>query len=192
MILLIDNYDSFTYNLFQAFIIAGADVKVVRNDKITLDEIRAIDNLTGIVLSPGPGHPNKAGICIDVIRELGKNIPVFGVCLGHQAIGAAFGGTVDLADKVLHGKPSDIYHQNSMLFQNMASPFTAARYHSLVVKNNNLPDVLSIDATDSEDNIMALSHKEYPIFGVQFHPESILTPDGQQIVNNFVEFCKNY
>lgn len=192
MILLIDNYDSFTYNLFQAFIITGVEVEVVRNDKITIDEIKKIPNLQGIVLSPGPGHPTQSGICLDIIRELGMSIPVFGVCLGHQAIGHVFGGTVDLADKVLHGKPSDINHKNSALFQNMSTPFTAARYHSLVVKQEGFPDVLNIDATDNEGNIMALSHKEFPIFGVQFHPESILTPDGQKIVDNFVEFCKNY
>lgn len=189
MILLIDNYDSFTYNLFQAFVIAGAEVEVIRNDKITIDEIRKLNNLEGIVLSPGPGHPSEAGICIQVIQELGKEIPIFGVCLGHQAIGAAFGGTVDLADKVLHGKPSLIFHHRGMLFNQVHLPFTAARYHSLVVKKYDLPNVLSVEAEDAEGNIMALAHREYPIFGVQFHPESILTPEGQQIVNNFVNFC---
>jgi anthranilate synthase/aminodeoxychorismate synthase-like glutamine amidotransferase len=189
MILLIDNYDSFTYNLYQALVIAGADVEVVRNDKITIEEITSLKNLQGIVLSPGPGHPTDAGICIDVIKNIGKNLPIFGVCLGHQAIGAAFGGTVDLADKVLHGKPSLIFHNRGMLFKKMHLPFTAARYHSLVVKKYDLPNVLSVEAEDADGNIMALSHREYPIFGVQFHPESILTPEGQQIVNNFVEFC---
>lgn len=192
MILLIDNYDSFTYNLYQAFVIAGADVEVVRNDKITLDEIRNLPNLEGIVLSPGPGHPHQAGICIDVIRNFGSSVPIFGVCLGHQAIGAAFGGTVDLADRVLHGKPSLIFHNRGVLFKQVHLPFTAARYHSLVVKKFDLPNVLSVEAEDAEGNIMALAHREYPIFGVQFHPESILTPEGQQIVNNFVNFCHQY
>lgn len=192
MILLIDNYDSFTYNLYQAFIITGAEVTVVRNDKISIDDIRKLDNLEGIVLSPGPGHPTEAGVCIDIIRELGNSVPIFGVCLGHQAIGAAFGGTVDLADKVLHGKPSLIFHNRGVLFKQVHLPFTAARYHSLVVKKFDLPNVLSIEAEDAEGNIMALSHREYPIFGVQFHPESILTPEGQQIINNFVNFCQNY
>lgn len=192
MILLIDNYDSFTYNLYQAFVIAGAEVEVVRNDKITLSEIQNLSNLEGIVLSPGPGHPHQAGICIDVIKNFGSHVPIFGVCLGHQAIGAAFGGTVDLADRVLHGKPSLIFHNRGVLFKQVHLPFTAARYHSLVVKKFDLPTVLSVEAEDAEGNIMALAHREYPIFGVQFHPESILTPEGQQIVNNFVEYCKSY
>lgn len=192
MILLIDNYDSFTYNLYQAFVIAGAEVEVVRNDKITLSEIQNLSNLEGIVLSPGPGHPHQAGICIDVIKNFGSHVPIFGVCLGHQAIGAAFGGTVDLADRVLHGKPSLIFHNRGVLFKQVHLPFTAARYHSLVVKKFDLPTVLSVEAEDAEGNIMALAHREYPIFGVQFHPESILTPEGQQIVNNFVEYCTSY
>lgn len=192
MILLIDNYDSFTYNLYQAFVVAGAEVEVVRNDKITLSEIQNLSNLEGVVLSPGPGHPHQAGICIDVIKTFGSHVPIFGVCLGHQAIGAAFGGTVDLADRVLHGKPSLIFHNRGVLFKQVHLPFTAARYHSLVVKKFDLPTVLSVEAEDAEGNIMALAHREYPIFGVQFHPESILTPEGQQIVNNFVEYCKSY
>lgn len=189
MILLIDNYDSFTYNLYQGFVIAGADVKVVRNDAISIKEIEELKNLQGIVLSPGPGHPTDAGICIEVIQKLGHKIPIFGVCLGHQAIGAAFGGTVDLADKVMHGKSSLIFHNRNKLFSRVHLPFQAARYHSLVVKKNDLPTVLSVEAEDVDGNIMALSHREYSIYGVQFHPESILTPEGQQIINNFVEIC---
>jgi anthranilate synthase component 2 len=189
MILLIDNYDSFTYNLYQGFVIAGADVKVVRNDAISIKEIEELKNLQGIILSPGPGHPTDAGICIEVIQKLGHKIPIFGVCLGHQAIGAAFGGTVDLADKVMHGKSSLIFHNRNKLFSRVHLPFQAARYHSLVVKKNDLPNVLSVEAEDVDGNIMALSHREYPIYGVQFHPESILTPEGQQIINNFVEIC---
>jgi len=189
MILLIDNYDSFTYNLYQGFVVAGAEVKVIRNDAITIDEIEKLDNLQGIILSPGPGHPADAGICIEVIQKLGHKIPVFGVCLGHQAIGAAFGGTVDLADSVMHGKSSLVFHNRNRLFAKVHLPFQAARYHSLVVKKNDLPSVLSIEAEDAEGNIMALSHREYPVYGVQFHPESILTPEGQQIINNFVEIC---
>lgn len=189
MILLIDNYDSFTYNLYQGFVIAGADVKVVRNDAISIKEIEELKNLQGIILSPGPGHPTDAGICIEVIQKLGHKIPVFGVCLGHQAIGAAFGGTVDLADKVMHGKSSLIFHNRNKLFAKVHLPFQAARYHSLVVKKNDLPTVLSVEAEDVDGNIMALSHREYPMYGVQFHPESILTPEGQQIINNFVEIC---
>ncbi len=189
MILLIDNYDSFTYNLYQGFVIAGADVKVVRNDAISIKEIEELKKLQGIILSPGPGHPTDAGICIEVIQKLGHKIPIFGVCLGHQAIGAAFSGTVDLADKVMHGKSSLIFHNRNKLFAKVHLPFQAARYHSLVVKKNDLPTVLSVEAEDVDGNIMALSHREYPIYGVQFHPESILTPEGQQIINNFVEIC---
>lgn len=189
MILLIDNYDSFTYNLYQALVIAGAEVQVVRNDVITLSEIEQLDNLQGIVLSPGPGHPKQAGICVELIQQLGHKYPIFGVCLGHQAMGVAFGGVVDLADQVMHGKPSLIFHNRGTLFKNVHLPFTAARYHSLVVKKNNFPNELKIEAEDSEGNIMALSHRQYPVYGVQFHPESILTPEGQQIVNNFVELC---
>jgi para-aminobenzoate synthetase component 2 len=191
MILLIDNYDSFTYNLYQTLILTGAAVKVIRNDKITIDEIKTLPNLAGIVLSPGPNHPRDAGICIDVLQQLADYVPIFGVCLGHQSIGVAFGGIVDLAPEILHGKPSQIYHQNSVLFKNMLTPFQAARYHSLIIKREQFPDVLKIDAVDKDDIIMAVSHKEYPIFGVQFHPESILTPDGQQIINNFVTYCKD-
>ena len=191
MILLIDNYDSFTYNLYQTLILTGAAVKVIRNDKITIDEIKTLPNLAGIVLSPGPKHPRDAGICIDVLQQLADYVPIFGVCLGHQSIGVAFGGIVDLAPEILHGKPSQIYHQNSVLFKNMLTPFQAARYHSLIIKREQFPDVLKIDAVDKDDIIMAVSHKEYPIFGVQFHPESILTPDGQQIINNFVTYCKD-
>lgn len=189
MILLIDNYDSFTYNLYQALVIAGAEVCVIRNDEITVDEVKKMDNLTGIVLSPGPGHPTQSGICIELIRQVGINLPLFGVCLGHQAIGAAFGGTVDLADQVMHGKPSLIFHNRGKLFQQVHLPFTAARYHSLMVKKNNFPVELKIEAEDADGNIMALSHRQYPIYGVQFHPESILTPEGQQIIKNFVELC---
>lgn len=189
MILLIDNYDSFTYNLYQALVVAGAEVQVVRNDAITTSKIEQLDNLQGIVLSPGPGHPKQAGICVEVIQQLGHKYPIFGVCLGHQAMGVAFGGVVDLADQVMHGKPSLIFHNRGALFKNVHLPFTAARYHSLVVKKNSFPNELKIEAEDSEGNIMALSHRQYPIYGVQFHPESILTPEGQQIVNNFVELC---
>ena len=153
MILLIDNYDSFTYNLYQGFVIAGADVKVVRNDAISIKEIEELKTLQGIVLSPGPGHPTDAGICIEVIQKLGYKTPIFGVCLGHQAIGAAFGGTVDLADKVMHGKSSLIFHNRNKLFSRVHLPFHAARYHSLVVKKNDLPTVLLVEAEDVDGNM---------------------------------------
>ncbi len=191
MILLIDNYDSFTYNLYQAIVLTGSQVKVVRNDKITINEIKQIKELTGIVLSPGPKHPRDAGICIEILQQLAGYVPIFGVCLGHQSIGVAFGGIVDLATEVLHGKPSMIFHKDSLLFKGMGMPFQAARYHSLTIKYEQFPECLQIDAVDKDDNIMSVSHKQYPIFGVQFHPESILTPEGQKIVDNFVKFCSS-
>ncbi|MEN9946027.1 MAG: hypothetical protein RLZZ293_413 [Pseudomonadota bacterium] len=189
MILLIDNYDSFTYNLYQSLAMAGAKVLIVRNDKITIQAIEKLTNLTGIVLSPGPGHPNQAGICIEVIRQLGTKLPILGVCLGHQAIGVAFGGVVDLAPEVCHGKASIVNHQQSKLFYQVANNCAVARYHSLVICQENFPQELQIDASTNDGIIMAVSHRQLPIYGVQFHPESILTPDGQQIINNFVGIC---
>lgn len=191
MILLIDNYDSFTYNLFQVLSVLNEEIRVVRNDQITIEEIQAM-NVKGIVLSPGPGHPNQAGICIEIIQKLGPTTPILGVCLGHQAIGAAFGGTVDRAEEVLHGKESAIFHFRGPLFKGVSLPFKAGRYHSLIVEDTTLPLELKVDAEDSSGHIMALSHRTYPIFGVQFHPESILTPEGPKIMKNFVEFCKAY
>lgn len=192
MILLIDNYDSFTFNLYQALIMAGSEeVKVVRNDAMTCGAIATLPNLQGLVLSPGPGHPSQAGICIELIQQLGTKLPVLGVCLGHQAIGVAFGATVALAPEVMHGKASPIFHQRDQLFKQVHLPFSAARYHSLIIKKANFPAELQVTAEDANGNIMALSHRHYPIYGVQFHPESILTPEGQQIINNFVELCKN-
>ena len=188
MILLIDNYDSFTYNLYQALRISGATVKVVRNDALSVAAIAALADLDGIVLSPGPGHPSQAGICVSLIQQL-PNIPLLGVCLGHQALALAFNGSVDLAPEVMHGKASLIFHRRGKLFKNVHLPFQGARYHSLIVKPTDLPAVLQIEAEDGAGNIMALSHRHYPIYGVQFHPESILTPEGQQIINNFVELC---
>ncbi len=186
MILLIDNYDSFTYNLYQALCQLGVDVTVVRNDNITIDEILAM-SVSGIVLSPGPGRPEEAGICIDVIKKLGKHIPILGVCLGHQAIGAAFGAIVERAESILHGKESFVFHRRSPLFNGISLPFKAGRYHSLVVREKDFPDDLQVDAEDCHGEIMALSHHSYPIYGVQFHPESILTPEGNQILSNFIQ-----
>lgn len=188
MILIIDNYDSFTYNLYQAFATITQDVMVVRNDKITLDEIKDL-NPDGIVLSPGPGHPENSGICIDVIKTFGKEIPILGVCLGHQAIGIAFGGVVKRASLQLHGKQTKIFHNQTGLFKGIKSPFDAGRYHSLIIDRLSIPSSLAIDAQDIEGNIMAVSHKSYPIFGLQFHPESILTPDGIDILKNFIGIC---
>ena len=188
MILIIDNYDSFTYNLYQALAVITNNVKVVRNDAITINEIKKL-NPSGIILSPGPGRPENAGICIDVIKNLGTQIPIFGVCLGHQAIGLAFGGNVVRADNPLHGKDSLIYHKDGDMFKNVTQPFKAGRYHSLIVDKATMPNNLVIEAVDDSGSIMALRHNNYPIYGVQFHPESILTPEGGQILKNFVEKC---
>ncbi len=188
MILIIDNYDSFTYNLYQALAVLTSKVKVIRNDKISISEIKTLKP-TGIILSPGPGIPENSGICIEVIKKLGAKIPILGVCLGHQAIGVAFGGKVSRAPEVLHGKDSLIFHNRGKLFKQMHLPFKAARYHSLIVEKNNFPEDLIIEAEDNKGNIMALSHRKYPIYGVQFHPESILTPEGVQLLKNFLEFC---
>lgn len=188
MILLIDNYDSFTHNLYQAFAMLNEQVKIVRNDEITIEAIEKL-NLKGIVLSPGPGRPEDAGICIEVIQAFGSKIPIFGVCLGHQAIGVAFGASIVAAKEILHGKDSFIFHYRSPLFNGVSLPFKAGRYHSLIVEEHTLPSALKIEAEDAKGNIMALSHEKFPIFGVQFHPESIMTDEGQTLIKNFVNFC---
>lgn len=188
MILLIDNYDSFTFNLYQLISVLKEKVVVVRNDQITLEEIEEMD-LDGIVLSPGPGRPEDAGICIDIIQKLGDKIPILGVCLGHQAIASGCGGTIIQASRMLHGKDSLVFHYRSDLFRGVHLPFRAGRYHSLAVQASDLPASLTIDAEDEEGTIMALSHRQFPLYGVQFHPESILTPEGTQIVQNFIDIC---
>lgn len=186
MLLIIDNYDSFTYNLYQAFAELDPNVKVVKNDQITLEEIQKL-NPKGIVLSPGPGRPEESGVCLDVIRTLGGKIPIFGVCLGHQAIGIVFGAQVTFAPEVLHGKDCLIFHSRKNLFKGMPLPFKAGRYHSLLVEK--LPAELVVDAESPEGLVMGMHHKNMPIFGVQFHPESILTPEGKLIMKNFLEIC---
>ncbi|MBN8635272.1 MAG: aminodeoxychorismate/anthranilate synthase component II [Anaerolineae bacterium] len=186
MILVIDNYDSFTYNLVQYLGEMGADLRVVRNDQITLDEIRALDP-SHIVISPGPGDPDDAGISLDVIREFGATTPILGVCLGHQSIGQAYGGVVKRAGKLMHGKTSQIHHTDDVLFAGLPSPFEATRYHSLIVEENTLPDVLQVTAYADSGEIMAMRHKEFPVYGVQFHPESILTEGGKRLLKNFLE-----
>lgn len=185
MILLIDNYDSFTYNLYQYIGTFESDIKVVRNDKIEIDEIKKL-NPERIILSPGPKSPNEAGICIDVIHEFYQKIPILGVCLGHQCIGAAFGGTICYAKSILHGKQSVILHQGDSIFHGISSPLKIARYHSLAVSQENFPDCLSILAKTDDGEIMAIRHKEYPVVGLQFHPESIFTEHGKRLIENFV------
>ena len=184
MILVIDNYDSFTYNLVQYLGELGADLQVRRNDAVTLDEVEAM-NPSHIVISPGPGKPDDGGISLDVIRRFHEDTPILGVCLGHQCIGAAFGGRVDRAPRLMHGKTSPIYHDGTGIFQGVPSPFEATRYHSLIV-HEPLPDCLLMTASTAEGEMMALRHRTAPVIGVQFHPESILTEHGKHILHNFL------
>jgi anthranilate synthase component II len=184
-LLIIDNYDSFTYNVAQAFGKLGADVEVHRNDKISLDTIRAM-RPDRIVISPGPGTPEDGGVSMEVLKEISPEIPTLGVCLGHQCLGQVYGGEVIRAPRLMHGKTSDVYHQGHPLFEGVPNPFTATRYHSLIVQDPAPPD-LSVIAQTSDNEIMALRHKSLPIFGVQFHPESILTDYGPRIMQNFLE-----
>jgi anthranilate synthase/aminodeoxychorismate synthase-like glutamine amidotransferase len=186
MILVIDNDDSFTYNLVQQFGELGAEIEVVRNDQLTLEGIRRL-NPSHIVISPGPGTPDDGGISLDVIREFGPTTPVLGVCLGHQCIGQAFGGVVDRAPKLMHGKTSQIHHTDDPLFAGMSNPFTATRYHSLIVEQPTLPDSLEVIARAEDGQIMGVRHKQYPVVGVQFHPESILTVEGPKLLHNFLQ-----
>ena len=188
---MIDNYDSFTYNLVQYFGELGEDVRVFRNDKITLQDIEDL-NPARIVISPGPCTPNEAGISIDIIHHFQGKLPLLGVCLGHQCIGQAFGGRIVHAKEIMHGKTSEIYHNNTDVFHGLTLPFTATRYHSLVVELDTLPDTLEVTAwtkngEDGIDEIMGLRHKQLPIFGVQFHPESILTTSGHDLLKNFLD-----
>jgi anthranilate synthase/aminodeoxychorismate synthase-like glutamine amidotransferase len=187
MVLLIDNYDSFTYNLAQYFGELGAEVAVHRNDRITLEEIEALKP-SHLVISPGPGRPENAGISVDVLKTFGPRLPILGVCLGHQAMGYAFGGRVVNASVLMHGKTSDVEHDGKGVFRDIAQGFTAARYHSLVVSPEGLPDALEITArTIGDGTVMGLRHREYPMHGVQFHPESVLTGPGHQLLRNFLE-----
>ena len=191
MLLMIDNYDSFTYNLVQYLQSLGAEVKVVRNDAMTVDEIAKLAP-ERIVISPGPCTPNEAGVSLEVIRELGPNTPILGVCLGHQSIGQAYGGHVIRAGRIMHGKTSRIRHEGKGVFAGLPDAYEATRYHSLVVERSSLPDALEVTAwTENEDGsfeeIMGLRHREYPVEGVQFHPESILTEHGHALLKNFLE-----
>lgn len=184
MVLVIDNYDSFTYNLVQYLGELGEDVRVFRNDHITLEEIAALKP-DHIVISPGPGDPEDGGISNDVIRTFGPVTPVLGVCLGHQCIGSVYGGVVSRAPRLMHGKTSPVYHNGQGLFNGIPSPFTATRYHSLIVEEG-LPEALAVTAFTRDGEVMGLQHREYPVVGVQFHPESILTEHGKRILQNFL------
>ena len=186
MILVIDNYDSFTYNLVQLMGESGAELQIARNDKITVDEVRALDP-SHIVISPGPGTPDDGGVSVDVIRAMGETTPILGVCLGHQCVAQAYGGVVKHAPRLMHGKTSMVYHKDDVLFTGVPSPFEATRYHSLIVEEIELPESLQITAFTDSGEIMAVRHRQHPVVGVQFHPESILTTFGPRILKNFLE-----
>jgi anthranilate synthase component II len=185
VILLLDNYDSFTYNLAQYLGELGCQVEVHRNDRISVEQI-AQRKPERIVISPGPCTPQEAGICVELIQKLAGTIPILGVCLGHQAIGAAFGGKIIRAPKLFHGKTSQIRHDGSGVFQGLPNPFTATRYHSLIVERKSLPRELQVNAETDDDIIMGMQHRQYPLMGVQFHPESVLTESGKQLLKNFL------
>ncbi len=185
MLLLLDNYDSFTYNIYQLFSDIGAQVEVVRSDKISIDGIHA-NGYRGIIISPGPGIPQDAGISEEVIRQLGGEIPILGICLGHQAIGEVFGGRVVRAGEIVHGKASPIRHSGTGLYRDIPNPTEVARYHSLIIARENLPDVLDVTSQLDDGTIMGVRHKTLPIEGIQFHPESILTPEGRRMMQNYL------
>jgi len=186
MILVIDNYDSFTYNLVQYLGELGAEMRVFRNDEITVEQAVAL-HPEKVLVSPGPCTPKEAGISCDIIREFGPRLPLFGVCLGHQSIGDVYGGNVIRADRLMHGKTSPMLHEGQSVFKGLPSPFDATRYHSLIIERETLPDCLEITAWTAEGEIMGVQHKEHPVHGVQFHPESILTVEGKKLLQNFID-----
>jgi anthranilate synthase/aminodeoxychorismate synthase-like glutamine amidotransferase len=186
MVFVLDNYDSFTYNLVQYMGELGAEMTIRRNDELTVDEVEALKP-ERILLSPGPCTPQEAGISIDLIRRFAGKTPILGVCLGHQAIGAAFGGDVVRAPKLMHGKTSEVEHDGKTIFSGIATPMTCTRYHSLIVSDQNLPKELEVSARTADGTIMGLRHRKYPVEGVQFHPESVLTDDGKRLIKNFLE-----
>ena len=186
MVFVLDNYDSFTYNLVQYMGELGAKMTIRRNDELTVEEVEALTP-ERILLSPGPCTPQEAGISIDLIRRFAGKTPILGVCLGHQAIGAAFGGDVVRAPKLMHGKTSEVEHDGKTIFNGIATPMTCTRYHSLIVSEKNLPKDLEVSARTADGTIMGLRHRSYPVEGVQFHPESVLTDDGKQLIKNFLE-----
>jgi len=191
-VFMIDNYDSFTYNLVQYFQILGAEVVVKRNDQTTIEEIRELDP-NAIVISPGPCSPKEAGISVKVVQELYRDYPILGVCLGHQSIGYAFGANIVRAKRLMHGKTSLITHRGEGIFSGIPNPFTAVRYHSLVIDEHTVPTFLKVTARSEEDQeVMAIQHTEYPVFGVQFHPESVLSEAGLDLLKNFLTIAQGY
>lgn len=193
MIVLIDNYDSFVYNLYQFLEETGQEVRIARNDRITPEEVLAMAP-DGVVISPGPGKPSEAGVCIPLIRKLSGKIPLLGVCLGHQAIGEAFGASVVYAGRLMHGKISVLedVDQESVIFRGVRSPIQVARYHSLAVEEKTLPDELKVTARSGDGEIMAMEHRMYPVYGLQFHPESVMTHDGHRMIENFIGRCAGF
>jgi len=191
MILMIDNYDSFTYNLVQYLGQLGEEVAVFRNDALTIEQIGELDP-EALFLSPGPRSPKDAGIMVDIIRHYHTTFPIMGICLGHQAIGYAFGGNVVRADTIMHGKTSEIINDGRTIFKGLPSPFPAARYHSLILERKSLPPYIEISAETDEGEIMGIRHREYPVEGIQFHPESILTPNGKRILRNFLNMTNEH
>ncbi len=188
MIVILDNYDSFTYNLYQAVAKIEPDVLVIRNDKTTVSELETMEP-EGIIISPGPGIPENAGIGIDVVKQLAPYIPILGVCLGHQIITVAFGGKVSLAQEAVHGKDVLVSHNQKGLYAGMPLPFAAGRYHSLIAERQGLPKDLIVEAESEQGLVMGIRHVNYPTYGVQFHPESILTPEGDRLIKNFIDLC---
>jgi anthranilate synthase/aminodeoxychorismate synthase-like glutamine amidotransferase len=189
MLLMIDNYDSFTYNVVQYLGELGADVRVYRNDAITLDEVAAL-HPEQIVISPGPCTPAEAGVSVGLIRRFAGHIPILGVCLGHQSIGAAFGGRIVRAGRLMHGKTSPIFHDGRTIFQGLSQPFEATRYHSLLIERTTMPECLELSAWTTEGEIMGVRHREFLLEGIQFHPESILTVEGKQLLKNFLDLAR--
>ena len=190
MILLLDNYDSFTFNVFQLLSELGAAVKVVRNDKISVEEVR--NNFSAVIISPGPGVPSDAGISEKIISDLKENLPIFGICLGHQAIGEVFGGKIVRAKEIIHGKTSKLIHNGKGIYKNLNQGIEVGRYHSLIIERETLPDCLEITSELADGTIMGVRHKIFDVEGIQFHPESILTPDGRQMMKNFLQTHKIY
>lgn len=186
-VIIIDNYDSFVYNICDYIgRLDRARIEVYRNDAVSVDEIVSMEP-DGIIISPGPGNPDEAGISVDLIKKTAGSIPLLGVCLGHQCLGAAFGGRIIRAQRILHGKTSMIYHEDSRLFKNIKSPFSATRYHSLIIDKSAIPDILKITAHTDKDEVMGIEHRQLPLYGVQFHPESILTDEGLKLIENFID-----
>lgn len=192
MYLMIDNYDSFVYNLKAYLDELNEEVRVVRNDKITIDEISEMNNLKGIIISPGPKSPKESGICRDVVRKFSNKVPILGVCLGHQIIGYEYGAAVEKGSMPMHGKVTKIFHNKENLFKNLTSPYLVTRYHSLVIDEKSLPDDLIVDARSEDNAVMAVSHKKYPVYGVQFHPEAVMTQYGHELLQNFINLSEEW